>query len=78
MPAEHGGRGDQSMRARHPGQQPDQDGEHGAVGPVQSRLRVLSAQDGVLVPQDEDLQILGRVGGREQRQPPEHTAEHEV
>ena len=55
-----------------------QGGEDVAVGPIQPRLGVLSAQNGVLVPQDEDLHILGRAGRGEQRQPAADTAEHEV
>jgi hypothetical protein len=78
MPVQHRGRGDQPVRPQRPWQQPDQGGEHGAIGPIQPRLRVPATQDGVLVPQDQDLHILGRARRSEQHQPPEHTTEHEV
>jgi len=48
------------MRPQHPGQQPDQAGEHDTIGPVQPRLGAPAAQQSVLAPQDQDLRVLGR------------------
>jgi hypothetical protein len=77
-PTEDRGRGDEPVRRQRPGQEPDQGGEHGTVGPVQPRRRVLPAQDRVLVTEDQDLRIFGRAGPAEQGQPFRDAAEHEV
>ena len=47
-----------------------------ADGPV--RALVVSAQDGDLVPQHEDLDVLGGIGPGEQRQPTCYAGEHQV
>jgi hypothetical protein len=78
MPAQDRGRSDESVGLQRPGQMSDQGGEDGAVRPIQPRLRVLPAQDRVLVTQDEDLHVLGRVGSAEEDQPRGDAAEHEV
>ncbi|MEV6816908.1 hypothetical protein [Micromonospora sp. NPDC051296] len=78
MPAQDRRRGDEPMGLQRPGQESDQGGEYGSVRPVQARLRVLPAQDGVLVAQDENLDVLGCGGPCEQRQPAGDPAEHEV
>jgi hypothetical protein len=44
------------------GQPPHERGEHGPVGPVHTRTWVGAAQDGDLVAQHEELDLLG--GGR--------------
>jgi hypothetical protein len=50
----------------------------GPVGSVQTRLRVLPAQDRVLVAENQDLYIFGRTGTGEERKPAGDAAEHEV
>jgi hypothetical protein len=50
-----------------PGQQPRQRGDHRAVSPVRLRAGDLAAQDRDLVPQDQDLNLLGSAVAREQR-----------
>ena len=60
MPAKHGARGDQPVCPQAPGQDADQRGEDRAVGPVQVRPRMGAAQHGNLVPQHEQLDVLGR------------------
>jgi len=40
------------------GQTPDEGGEHGPVGPVHARSWVDAAQDGDLVAQHEELDVL--------------------
>ena len=66
-----GGWGDQAVTAQHRGEASDQGGEQGAVGPVQARLGVGSAQYGDFVPQDERLDVFGSRGATEQQQPAE-------
>ena len=46
-----------------PGQQPRQRGDHRAVSPVRLRAGDLAAQDRDLVPQDQDLNLLGSAVG---------------
>jgi hypothetical protein len=50
----------------------------GPVGSVQTRLRVLPAQDRVLVAENQDLYIFGRTGLGEESEPAGDAAEHEV
>jgi hypothetical protein len=78
MPAKDRGRSDEPMHRQRPGQQSDQGGKHNSVRPIQSRLRVLPAQDRILMAQDEDLHLLGRITLSEQDQPTGDAAEHEV
>ena len=55
-------RGDQAMAAQRSRQPLDEGGKHGSVRPVQARSWVGAAQDGDLVAQHEELDVLG--GGR--------------
>jgi hypothetical protein len=55
-----------------------QRGEHGSVGPVQARPRVCSAEYGDLVAEDEELDVLGRRGTAQERQPVEEPVEDQV
>jgi hypothetical protein len=61
-PAQDRVRSDQSMATQCPGQPPHECGEHGSVCPVHARTSVGAAQDGDLVAQHEELNILR--GGR--------------
>jgi hypothetical protein len=70
--------GDEPVRRQCPGQKPDQCSEHGTVGLVQLRRRVLSAKDRVLVTEDQDLYIFGRTGLGEERESAGDAAEDEV
>jgi hypothetical protein len=78
VPAEDRDRRDESVGGQRSRQVPDQGGEHCPVGPVQPRLRVLSAKDRVLVAKDQDLRIFGRAGLGEEGKPAGDAAEHEV
>jgi hypothetical protein len=60
VPAKHGTRGYQPVCPQAPGQEADQRGEDCAVGPVQVRPGMGAAQHGNLVPQHEQLNVLGR------------------
>jgi hypothetical protein len=56
-------------------------GDHGAVSPVRLRARNLAAQDRDLVPECQDLHVLGGVAAREERQPaerPDHEQIHQA
>ena len=60
MPPKHGPGSDQPVRPQAWAQEPNQRGEDRAVGPVQARPRMGAAQDGNLVPQRKQLDVLGR------------------
>ncbi len=49
-----------------------------AVDPAQPRARVVSAQHGDFVTQDQNLDVLGCLGAGKQRQPAQHAGEHQV
>jgi hypothetical protein len=53
---------DEAMATQCAGQPPHEGGEHGPVRPIQARSWVGAAQDGDLVPQHEELDVLA--GGR--------------
>jgi hypothetical protein len=78
MPAQDRVRRDQAVATQRPGQPADEGGEHGPVCPVQARSWVRAAQDGDLVAQHEELDVLCcRRAGHEQDQP-EHLPEDQV
>jgi hypothetical protein len=52
--------------------------EQGTVDPAQHRARVVSAQHGDFVTEDQDLDVLGCVGAGEQYQPAQHAGEQQV
>ena len=59
VPAQDGAGGDQPVCSQLCRQEPDQRGENGAVGPVEPGPRMGTAQHGDLVPQHEQLRVLG-------------------
>ena len=59
MPAQDGAGRNQPMLSQPHGQEPDQRGEDCAVGPVEPGPRMGAAQHGDLVPQHEQLGVLG-------------------
>jgi hypothetical protein len=61
-----------------PGQQPCQCGDHRTVSPVRLRAGDLVAKDRDLVPQDQDLHLLGGAAAREQYQPAEHLDHEQI
>ena len=72
-----GVRGDQAMATQRSGQPRDEGSEYGSVGPVQARSWVGTTQDGDLVAQHEELDVLG--GGRAaHQQEPKHLPEDQV
>ena len=60
MPAQDRVGSDYAAAPQCPGQSPHEGGEHGPVRPVQVRSRVGAAQDGYLVAQHEEFDVLGR------------------
>ncbi|MDU0288151.1 hypothetical protein [Saccharothrix longispora] len=60
MPAQEGSWCRQPVLVRHLGESAHQCGEHGAIGPLQSRAGVGAAQHGDLVPEDQQFDVLGR------------------
>ena len=59
MPTQDRVRSDQAMATQRSGQPPHESGEDGPVRPIQAWSWVGASQDGDLVPQDEELDILG-------------------
>ena len=59
VPPQDGAGGDQPVRPQPCRQEPDQRGEDRAVGPVQPGPGIGAAQHGDLVPQHEQLGVLG-------------------
>ena len=78
MPAQDRVRGDQAMATQCAGQPPHEGGEHGPVRPVQARSWVGAAQDGDLVAQHEELDVLGGGRAAHQQDQPEHLPEDQV
>ncbi len=78
MPAQDRVRAYQAMAAQCPGQPPDECCEHGPVRPVQAWSGVGAAEDGHLVAQHEQFDVLG--GGRagHQEDQPEHPMEEQI
>jgi hypothetical protein len=62
MPTQDRVRSDETVTTQCAGQLPHERGEHGPVRPIQARTRVGATQDGDLVTQHEELDVLG--GGR--------------
>jgi hypothetical protein len=65
MPAPQGVRGDQEARPAVAWQDAADRGEQGAVGGFQPGSWELASQDGELLAQDQDLQVLGGVAAGE-------------
>jgi len=59
VPPEYGARCDQPVHPQVPGKEPDQRGEDRAIGPVQLGPGRGTAQHGNLVPQYQQLDVLG-------------------
>ena len=78
MPAQDRVRGDQAMATQRSGQPPHERGEHGPVRSVHARSWVGATQDGDLVAQHEELDVLGRGRAAHQQDQPEHLPEDQV
>ena len=78
MPAQDRVRSDQAMATQCSGQPPDERGEHGPVRPIQARSWVGPAQDGDLVAQQQELDVLGGRRTAQQQDQPEHLTKDEV
>ena len=66
------------MATQCAGQPPDQRGEHSPVRPVQVRPRVGAAQDGDLMPQHEDLNVLNGGRAAQQQDQSEHLPKDQI
>ena len=78
MPAHDRVRSDHAAATQCAGQPPHERGEHGPVRPVQARTWVGTAQDGDLVAQHEELDVLGDGRATRQQDQPEHPPEDQV
>ena len=78
MPAQDRVRGDQAMATQRSGQPPDEGGEDGPVRPVHAWSRVGAAEHGDLVPQHEELDVLGGGRAAHQQDQSEHLLEDQI
>jgi hypothetical protein len=78
VPPQDGTGGDQPMRPQPSRREADQRGEHSAVGPVQAGPRIGAAQHGDLVPQHQQLRVLGGGRAAEQDQPAAQPGEDQI
>ena len=66
------------MTTQRAGQPPHEGGEHGPVRPVQAWSWVGAAEDGGLVPLDEELDVLGGGRAAHQQDQSEHLPEDQI
>ena len=78
MPPQDGTRRDQAVYPQLPWKEQYQRGHDGSVGPVQPGSRVGAAQHGDLVPEHQQLRVLGRWRAAEQDQPAAEPDEDQV
>ena len=78
MPTQDRVRSDQAVATQCAGQPPNEGGKHRSVRPVQSRTWVGAAQDGDLVAQHEELDVLGEGRSGDQQEQSEHPPKDQV
>ncbi len=78
MPAQDRVGGDQATATRHSGQPPHEGGEHGPVRPVHAGSWVGAAQDSDLVPQHEELDVLGGRRATQHQDQSENLSEDQI
>ena len=78
VPGQQGSRGHYPVQPQPTWQQPGQGGEHGTVSPVQPRAGDLTTKHHDLMPEDQDLRVLGSVTARQEHHPAEHPDHEEV
>ena len=78
VPAQHGTGRDEAVHSQPRRENPNQRGEDGTVRPVHPGPRLGPSQHRDLVPQDEQLDILGRCRSAEQDQPAADPDEYQV
>ena len=78
MPTQDRVRSDQTIATQCSGRPPDEGDEDGPIRPVQARSWVDPAQDGDLVAQHEELDVLGCGRAAHQQDQPEHLPEDQV
>ena len=78
MPAQDRVGGAQAMTTQRSGQPLDEGGEHGPVRPLQAGPGVGAAQHRDLVPQHEELDVLGAGRATQQQDQPEHLPEDQI
>jgi hypothetical protein len=78
VPAQDGACSDQAVRPQLSRQEPDQRGGDSTIGPVQSGPRIDAAQHGDLMPQHQQLDVLGGRRPTEQGQPAAKPDEHHI
>jgi len=78
MPTQDRVRSDHAAAPQCPGQSPHEGGEHSPVRPVQARPRVGAAQDGDLMPQHEELNVLDGGRAAHQQDQSEHLPKDQI
>ena len=78
MPTQDRVRSDETVTTQCAGQPPHERGEHGPVRPIQARTRLGATQDGDLVTQHEELDVLGGGRAAHQQDQSEHVQKDQV
>ena len=78
MPAQDGARGDKAMATQCSGQPQDEGGEDRPVRSVQAWFWTGAAEDGDLVPQHEEFDVLGGGRATQQQDQSEHLPEDQI
>jgi hypothetical protein len=80
MPAQERARGDDQAQLAElaAGQQPGQRGQHRPAAPRQPGRFDLALENSDLVPQDEDLRVLGTAGACQHGEPAEHAQRRHI
>jgi hypothetical protein len=78
MPAQDRARCDQPLPPEYGRQPPDERGEHRSIRPIQTGLRIGSAQHGDFMPQHEKFDVLGRRRAPKQHQQIQKVEEDQV
>jgi hypothetical protein len=78
MPTQDRVRGDHAVAPQCAGQPLHERGEHSPVRPIQARTWVGTAQDGDLVPQHEELDVLAGGRAAHQQDQPEHLPKDQI
>jgi hypothetical protein len=78
VPTQDRRRRDQQSAAVTRGQQPGEGGDHGSIGPADPWPRSVALQNGQLMTQEENLDLLGCVGAGVKHHPAQKLREHLV
>jgi hypothetical protein len=78
VPPQDGSRGDEQPEAPADREQPGEGSDQGAISPAHPRARRAPLEHRELVAQDQDLDLLGRIGTGAQGRPAQQLGEHSI